>query len=298
MENNIIDTISKRNYIKRYLLLTIGLLISAINYNLLVLPLEIVCGGTSGIATILNYLLNLEPSLIIFFQSFILLILCFCFLGIDDTTAMAYITIVYPLFIRATSGINEIFIINHEDILLLSIFIGILTGISNGIIFKTGLNNGGYGVLSKIISNKKKASITKSNMIINSIIVLAGGAVFGINKVLYAIIILIIQKNVSDKIVLGISKNKTIIIVSSKYEEICNYLNHELKHDVTIFNTKGKYTNSKQKTIMSVIPTKEYIIIKEIIKDIDKNAFVIVCDSYETRNQDKLLKKGKMANIM
>ena len=94
------------------------------------------------------------------------------FLGIDDTTAMAYITIVYPLFIRATSGINEIFIINHEDILLLSIFIGILTGISNGIIFKTGLNNGGYGVLSKIISNKKKASITKSNMIINSIIVL------------------------------------------------------------------------------------------------------------------------------
>ena len=107
-------------------------------------------------------------------------------------------------------------------------------------------------------------------MIINSIIVLAGGAVFGINKVLYAIIILIIQKNVSDKIVLGISKNKTIIIVSSKYEEICNYLNHELKHDVTIFNTKGKYTNSKQKTIMSVIPTKEYIIIKEIIKDIAK----------------------------
>ena len=97
---------------------------------------------------------------------------------------------------------------------------------------------------------------------------------------------------------LGISKNKTIIIVSSKYEEICNYLNHELKHDVTIFNTKGKYTNSKQKTIMSVIPTKEYIIIKEIIKDIDKNAFVIVCDSYETRNQDRLLKKGKMANKM
>ena len=79
---------------------------------------------------------------------------------------------------------------------------------------------------------------------------------------------------------------------------LINYLNHELKHDVTIFNTKGKYTNSKQKTIMSVIPTKEYIIIKEIIKDIDKNAFVIVCDSYETRNQDRLLKKGKMANKM
>ena len=218
MENNIIDTISKRNYIKRYLLLTIGLLISAINYNLLVLPLEIVCGGTSGIATILNYLLNLEPSLIIFFQSFILLILCFCFLGIEDTTAMADWLMRLPAFwlqCGHAAGINEIFIINHKDILLLSIFIGILTGISNGIIFKTGLNNGGYGVLSKIISNKKKASITKSNMIINSIIVLAGGAVFGINKVLYAIIILIIQKNVSDKIVLGISKNKTIIIICS-----------------------------------------------------------------------------------
>ena len=293
MKDNIIDTISKKNYIKRYVFLTLGLLISAINYNLFVLPLGIVCGGTSGVATILNYLSNLDPSLVVFFQSCILLILCFCFLGLDDTTAMAYITIVYPLFIKATSGINQIFLINHEDILLFAIFIGILTGISNGIIFKTGLNNGGYGILSKIIANKNKSSITKSNMIINSIIVLAGGIVFGINKVLYAIIILFIQKNVSDKIVLGISKNKTIIIVSSKYDEISKYLNNELKHDVTIFNTKGKYTNTKQKTIMSVIPTKEYIIIKEIIKDIDKNAFVIVCDSYETRNQDRLLKNVK-----
>ena len=153
---------------------------------------------------------------------------------------------------------------------------------------------------SKISNVYKKIKINgailvknQENMIINSIIVLAGGIVFGINKVLYAIIILFIQKNVSDRIVLGISKNKTIIIVSSKYDEISKYLNNELKHDVTIFNTKGKYTNTKQKTIMSVIPTKEYIIIKEIIKDIDKNAFVIVCDSYETRNQDRLLKNVK-----
>ena len=89
MKDNIIDTISKKNYIKRYLFLTLGILISAINYNLFVLPLGIVCGGTSGVATILNYLSNLDPSLVVFFQSCILLVLCFCFLGLDDTTAMA-----------------------------------------------------------------------------------------------------------------------------------------------------------------------------------------------------------------
>ena len=72
MKDNIIDTISKKNYIKRYVFLTLGLLISAINYNLFVLPLGIVCGGTSGVATILNYLSNLDPSLVVFFQSCIL----------------------------------------------------------------------------------------------------------------------------------------------------------------------------------------------------------------------------------
>lgn len=286
MNSNILKIINEKNYIKRYILLTLGLLISAINYNLFILPLGIVCGGTSGVATILNCLFSIDPSLVIFFQSCILFILCFCFLGIDDITAMGYITIVYPLFIKSTAGINEIFLINNDNILLFSIFIGILTGISNGIIFKTGLNNGGYGVLSKIISNKNKSSLTRSNMIINSIIVICGGIVFGINKVLYAIIILFIQKNVSDKIILGISKNKTIIIISTCYERISNYLSKELNHDVTILNTKGKYSNIKQKTIMSVIPTKEYMLIKEVIKDIDNKAFVIVCDSYEVKGQD------------
>ena len=73
MKDNIIDTISKKNYIKRYVFLTLGLLISAINYNLFVLPLGIVCGGTSGVATILNYSFISGVFPILYFISFVFL---------------------------------------------------------------------------------------------------------------------------------------------------------------------------------------------------------------------------------
>ena len=74
--------------------------------------------------------------------------------------------------------------------------------------------------------------------------------------------------------------------MSTYYDRISNQSSKELNHDVTILNTRGKYSNIKQKTIMSVIPTKEYMLIKEVIKDIDNKAFVIVCDSYEVKGQD------------
>lgn len=283
---SILEKISNNSYIKRYIILTIGLFISAVCYNLFILPLDIVTGGTSGIATIFNYLFEIDPSLTIFLLSFLLFIICYCSLGQDDTIAMGFITVVYPLFIKATSGVDQIFLISQDSVLLLAIFIGLISGISNGLMLKTGLNTGGFSIISKTIAKKRKSSVTKVNFIINVIIVIIGGFIFGINKVLYAIIILYISKIVSDKILLGISKNKTFYIISKKYQEIEDVLLEELHHDVTIFNTKGKFLDERQKAIMVVIPTSESIILKEIIKELDSNAFIIVSDSYEVNGQD------------
>ena len=75
-------------------------------------------------------------------------------------------------------------------------------------------------------------------------------------------------------------------IVSDENKKIIKFIYEELNHDVTIYNVIGKYSNEKKKIIMSIIPTREYYIIREAIKQIDPDAFIVVCDSYEVKGMD------------
>lgn len=284
--NKVLDIINNRNYIKKYVILSIVLLFSAINYNLFVLPLGLVTGGTSGVATITKYLFNLDPALVIFLQSFIILMLSYLFLGKEDTMAAFFISIIHPFFIKLTEGIGRYILIDKTSTLLLVIITGLISGVTTGIIYKTGLNTGGFGVVSKIIGRRHKIATAKVSFVINMIIVILGGFVFGIDMILYAGIVLYLTKYISEKVLLGNSRNKLFYIISDNYEEITKYILEELNHDYTVFNVKGKYSDVKKKNIMTVIPTFEYVKVKERIKELDKNAFVIITDNYEVKGQD------------
>ncbi len=286
LHDKILEKVTNKDYIKKYAILAVALFISAINYNLFILPCKFVTGGASGVATITKYVFSIDPSLMTFLLSFIVLIFCYIFLGKEDTTAAGFTTIVYPLFIKATEDIQYLFIIDNESKLLMAIVAGIISGITIGLIYKIGLNNGGFGAISKIISKAIKQSVSKINFIVNMTIVIIGGYYFGINMILYAGIVLYISSIVSERILLGNSTNKMFYIISDKYRIIAEYLMDELKHDVTLFKVKGKFTLINKKAIMTIIPTREYFSVKEKIKEIDKKAFVIITDNYEVKGQD------------
>lgn len=276
----------EKRYVKRFAILGLAQLIGAINYNLFLNPTNIVVGGAGGIAIITKKLLGIEPSLMIFIVSFVLMILGIFFLSKEDIFAAIFITIFYPLFVELTKNIGGIFNFDLSSLLLVTIVAGVINGITSGLIYTTSLNTGGIGILSKIINKKRKGSISKTSFIINALIVAVGGFIFGINIVLYAIIFLYISKIVSERILLGISRNKMFYIISKKDEKIKKFIMEDLKHDVTMFDTKGKFLGEQQRAIMTIIPTKEYFLVKEGIKDIDKNAFVTITDSYEVKGQD------------
>ena len=108
--------------------------------------------------------------------------------------------------------------------------------------------------------------------------------------VLYAVVVLFINKVVSEKILVGVSDSKTFYIISKDYEEISNFLTSYLKHDITIFDTIGKYKNESNKMLMAVIPTYEYYLLKESILEIDPKAFIFVAESYEVFGEDRTIR--------
>ena len=165
----------------------------------------------------------------------------------------------------------------------MSILIGILLGITNGLMYKVGFSNGGLNIISQVLYKYFHISLSKTSMIINIIVVLIGGIYFGFNMVLYALIIIYISSLVMDKVLLGISQNKAFYIMTTEDKKVRNYLIDVMNHSVTIFDVKGGFLEKKREVILAVVPTKEYFQVTEGIKMIDKNAFFIATDAYEVK---------------
>lgn len=284
MLNKIIDVIEEKHLIKRYGYLILALFISAICYNLLIYPAKIVSGGANGLSIVVETAFGIPPATFILVFSTIILILSFLILEVEKSSGSVISTFVYPVFVELTSGITTIIDINNNDMLLISLFVGIINGWTSGIIYKMGFSNGGISLINQMLFEKLHFPLSKSTFFINMIIVVLGGIFYGVETILYAIIVLFISGIIIDRVLLGISNNKIFYIITTKEEEVKEYLLNEIGHGVTKFDVVKGYLNSKSQALMTVIPTKEYFKVSEGIKQIDKNAFFVVTDSYQMSN--------------
>lgn len=264
----------------RIAIVTIAVLLSAMVYNTFLLPLNLVTGGTNGIAVITKYLYDIDPAIMILLLSIAFIIISYMYLGKEKTLTTIYVSLLYPLLVELTSPLRGL-ISSETDILLLVIFAGAISGVYNGLIYKVGYNSGGTTVISQIAFEKYNFSIAKTSLIINTTVVLLGAAFFGLTNALYAVIYLYINNIVTDKVLLGISTNKAFYIITSEEDNVKDYIINELKHDVTVFDVKGGFLEQGRKALLTVVPSREYYKMTEGIKRIDKKAFFVATDSYQ-----------------
>ena len=272
---------ARRKKIKRFILLIVSTLISAIVYNLFLLPIDLVTGGAGGIATITNYVYDIDPAIMVFLISAACGIINLLYLGVDSTLATIATIVLYPLFIKITAPITDLFFINYNDVFIIAIYGGIIGGIGNGLMYKSGYSSGGLPVISQILKKYYNIPIATTSGIINATIVIIGAFFFGLTKSMYALILVYINSLVINKILLGISSNKAFYIITNEKDKIKNYIIKTLKHGATVFDAKGGFKSDKNNVVLTVIPTSEYYRVTEGIKQIDKDAFFVVTDSYE-----------------
>jgi uncharacterized membrane-anchored protein YitT (DUF2179 family) len=277
----VVEYINKKSYMKRLIQFIIGCFIVSLAYNIFIAPNDLVPGGVGGIAIVLNNLFGLENSTTIFILDIILLIISYFLLGKDKTKASILGSILFPIFVKLTEYVNVWLRIDTSQLLLSAIFGGILYGFGAGLVFKAGFTTGGTDIINQIISKYCKISLGKSMLFSDGLIVLSSGIFFGINSMMYSIVILYIISLISDRVVLGISDSKVFFIVTEKDEEVRQYIIKYLGHGVTIFKAKGGFKKSTENVLMAVLPTKDYFRLKEGINEIDKDAFFIVTDTYE-----------------
>ena len=277
----LMEYINKKSLVKRTIEFIIGCFLIALAYNIFVVPNNLVPGNVGGLAVIFNRLFIILNSIVILILNIFLLILSYILLGKEKTKATILGSLLLPVFVSLTENINIWLQIDTSQVLLSSIFGGIIYGFGAGIVFKAGFTTGGTDIINQIICKYGKTSMGKSMLMSDGLIVLLSGVVFGINNMMYSILMLYIISLMADRVVLGVSESKMFMIVTDKEEEVRKFILKELGQKITVFNAHGGYKKKLENVIMTVLPTKDYYLLKEGIKTIDENAFYIITDSYE-----------------
>lgn len=278
---NILEKIESKYKIRRYLELIFGVLVIALAYNLFLLPNNLVFGGVSGLAIIVQDFISINLSVFILIVSLILLVVSYVVLGKEETKASVVGSILFPVLVSLTANINDYLNLDTTNLLLSAIFGGVMYGFGAGFVFKAGFTTGGTDIINQIISKYFHVSMGNSMLLSDGVIVLLGGFVFGFTKLMYSLIVIYIIGIITDKVLLGISNSKAFYIITNEDKKVHEYLMDELHHGVTIFDVRGGYTKKKDQVILCVVPTSEYYKVREGIKEIDKDAFLLISDSYE-----------------
>lgn len=238
---------------------------------------NILYGGFSGIATILNFLFEIPIGIAIFIMNIPLFIVALKKLGGRFINLTIWATLITSLLIDSGAFLP----VYSNDLLLSSIIGGALVGISLGIIFIRNATTGGIDIIAKLIQiNHPHFSFGKSILIFDGFVIVLGGIIYkNIESMLYAAVVTFVSAQVLDYIIYGISRGATIMIITEKSDEVRHRIINDLNRGVTVLKGQGGYSGqSKDVLLCACYDNQTQKFIKEI-KSADENAFFIVTQS-------------------
>lgn len=270
----------KENIIN-YTTFIIFLMLCALNYNLILIPNNIVIGGISGLGNAFKSLI--DPSYFIFGVNIILIIFAFILLGKEHFKNAIIGGLLYPILIKVTEPLASQLLpyLTLDNELIYLLMGAIFDGLCFGVIYKRGFSTGGSDILTSILAKYFHISSGKASLIVNGTIIVISGFILGLKGAIFGIIGIYISTTLSDRIMIGISDSKQFIIETNEPIKLKDFIITELNYGVTLLDAHGGYLKDKKEIIMCVVNNRDYIFFENAIKKIDPDAFFVVSDCYE-----------------
>lgn len=270
--------------IKQVSIIIVGLTIYAFGLAVFVLPTDMIAAGTTGMALLAQRLWGIPIST--FVAVFNVLMFGLGFLELGKTFALTTLvaTFYYPVILDVAIAVVGDMVIT-QDPMLCAIFSGIIIGFSLGIVIKAGASTGGMDIPPLVL--KKRFSIPVSaSMYFFDAVILVGQMPFGDKeRILYALIMVMVYTMVLDKVLMMGSKQIQVKIFSAKYEEISRAIQEKMDRGTTLLNMEGGHSRQKSMAILSIVSGRELSKINDIVMEIDENAFMIVNQVGEVRGR-------------
>ena len=268
-----------KNKITDYFFIIFGAFLVAVGVNVFLVPLNISTGGVSGIGTVLYHTVQIP----LWMTTVVLNAILFVFGYKTLDKAACFKTAVGIMFLTAFLAVTEYIPAFTDDILISSVFGGVIAGTGVGLTVLKGASTGGSDfaamMLHKIIPH---ISVVGFILVIDVVVITASGIVFGnYTLMLYSFIALFLSSKVTDYILVSGNFAKCVYILSEKHEKISEYIMLGMNRGVTGIGVKGLYTGKDGRMLMCVVTGKEVPSVISAVKNIDKNAFTVISDVRE-----------------
>lgn len=271
-----------RKWLKAYGLIVSGTLILSMGYVLFIIPYKIVPGGIYGISILLHYTLGFPVGMTALVFNIILMVVGLKVLGPRFGKKTFTALLLTSVFVDLGSYLSGLQPLVEDDALLSSIFGGLLMGIGVGLIFKARASTGGSDVIAMILNRYNIMPLGQLMIVVDSLVVLLGLAVFGDWKIpLYSWIVIFIMGKVIDLVLQGPAYDKTLFIISEQHEAIKNKLINDLKRGGTYIAGEGMFGGRQRKIIFTTVNRREMILLQDFIHQIDPDAFMTVISADE-----------------
>lgn len=260
--------------VSKYFFLELGAILAAVGLELFLIPNNIIDGGINGISIILSYLTGIPLGLYIFFLN-----IPFLFIGYKQIGK----TFVVSTFFAITSLSIWVTLLTPvpgftQDVLLASVFGGIVLGIGIGMIIRYGGSLDGTEIVAIILDRRSGFSVGEIVMFFNIFILSSAGFVFGWDRAMYSLITYFIAFRIIDTSIKGLDEEKAAIIISAEGDEIADAIMARLGRGVTYLEGKGGYSGDQRIVLYSVITRLEVAKLKSIVMEKDPDAFVTIND--------------------
>lgn len=263
-------------WVKNLLFLTIGAIITAFALESFLVPNNIIDGGVIGISMIVSHITKLNLGLLILIINTPFIIMAFKKMGAKFVVQTVYANIILAVFLNLFHHYKV-----TGDLLLSTVFGGIILGFGVGVILKHEGSLDGTEMLSLVVAKRFGCSVGEFIMGMNVFIYLAAGKVFSWESAMYSIMTYFIASKVIDMVMEGLNSSKSVRIISDEATAIGQALIEKLDISVTYLQGIGGYTGQDKDLIYCVISRLELPKMLDIIKEIDSNAFVSVVDVHE-----------------
>lgn len=268
-----------RKFLKNTFSIIFGCILMAAGTSFFLLPNKLSAGGFAGISTIVYYLFKIPLGTFMLAINVPVFILTYYKLGKRFAINSIIGATLYSVFVDVFDKLPAV----TDDRLLACIYGGILTGVGTGILLNVKSSTGGTELVTNIIrSYNAKYTTSKLIIIIDTVIVILNVIFFGEIEIgLYSAIAIIIMGKVIDILVEGTNFSKLLFIISEKNDKIAKEIGTNVKRGSTGIYGKGMFKDNSKIVLMCAIGRGDLPKVKQIVKKIDKDAFIIISNARE-----------------
>lgn len=271
--------------IYRYLMVIVGCLFIAISLNFIIIPNELIPFGINGLSTLIYYINNVNVALNIFLINLAVVVLATIYLDKNIIKVYSVPSLLIPLFVFLTSPLTKYITFALPEMVLVVLVAGVLSGLGYSLIYKQGFSAGTIFLAEELVGRLTRFHSKNYSWILDIINIVIITSLFGYQNALYSLMIILISKYMITRTRFGINDSKMFYIITSKENEVKDFIIRFLKYEITVLDVKGGFTKKDKRILLTVIDTKDYFKLKEGIKTIDKSAFIAITDTYDVVNK-------------